>query len=71
MEPARKLDRPRTRDNTSYSEPESYGEPEPTFGESGRKIEEWEITLGKIVFYLTVAMSLWFFYWLNGIQCPC
>ena len=41
------------------------------FGESGREIQPWEITLGKAIFYLTVAAGLWFFYWLNGIQCPC
>ena len=39
--------------------------------EDGREIPAWEITLGKTIFYLTVALSLWFFYWLNGIQCPC
>jgi hypothetical protein len=58
MEPARKLDPP-------------YRDAEPTVGQSGRKIEEWETKLGKTIFYLTVAASLWFFYWLNGIQCPC
>jgi hypothetical protein len=36
-----------------------------------RPIPEWEIKLGKVIFYLTCALSLWFFYWLNGIQCPC
>jgi hypothetical protein len=34
-------------------------------------VPEWEIKLGKMIFYLTVAAALWFFYWLNGIQCPC
>ena len=32
---------------------------------------EWETKVGKAIFYLTVASGLWFFYWLNGIQCPC
>jgi hypothetical protein len=27
--------------------------------------------LGKMVFYITCALGLWFFYWLAGIQCPC
>ena len=36
-----------------------------------RPITEWEIKLGKVIFYITCALSLWFFYWLNGIQCPC
>jgi len=30
-----------------------------------------EIKFGKMIFYVTVALSLWFFYWFNGIQCPC
>jgi len=41
------------------------------YGESGREIQPWEITVGKTIFYLTVATAVWFFYWLNGIQCPC
>ena len=32
---------------------------------------EVAIKVGKMIFYLTVALGLWFFYWLNGIQCPC
>jgi hypothetical protein len=34
-------------------------------------VPEWEIKLGKTSFSLTVALALWFLYWLNGIQCPC
>jgi hypothetical protein len=34
-------------------------------------VPEWDIKLGKIIFYITCAVALWFFYWLNGIQCPC
>lgn len=34
-------------------------------------VPEWEIKLGKIIFYIICAVALWFFYWLNGIQCPC
>jgi hypothetical protein len=34
-------------------------------------VPEWETKLGKIIFYITCAVALWFFYWLNGIQCPC
>ena len=40
-------------------------------GEGEREVPEWEIKLGKTIFYLTVALSLWFFYWFAGIQCPC
>ncbi|MFO0698337.1 MAG: hypothetical protein U0236_03845 [Nitrospira sp.] len=46
-------------------------EPERIVGESGREIQPWEIKLGKMIFYLTIAAGLWVFYWLNGIQCPC
>ena len=70
MEPTRKLDQLRTWDRPSSTVPKPP-EPERIIGESGRVIEQWEITLGKIIFYLTVAASVWFFYWLNGIQCPC
>jgi len=29
------------------------------------------IKLGKAIFYVTCAVSLWFFYWFAGVQCPC
>jgi membrane protein insertase Oxa1/YidC/SpoIIIJ len=32
---------------------------------------EMETKIGKMIFYVTCAVSLWFFYWLAGIQCPC
>ncbi len=70
MEPARKLDYPRTWENSSGIAQKSP-EPERIIGESGREIQPWEIKLGKIIFYLTIAAGIWFFYWLNGIQCPC
>jgi len=73
MEPARKLDQPRTSASPSSAPPPS---PQPErvkriIGESGREIQPWEIKLGKSIFYLTIVAGLWFFYWLNGIQCPC
>lgn len=44
----------------------------PAHAEGGTlETENWQIKLGKMLFYITVAISLWFFYWLNGIQCPC
>ena len=70
MEPAKKLDQP----TTSYSLLSAASQvrnPERIFGESGREIQPREIMVGKIIFYLTVATALWFFYWLNGVQCPC
>jgi hypothetical protein len=24
-----------------------------------------------MIFYVTCAVGLWFFYWFAGIQCPC
>jgi hypothetical protein len=39
--------------------------------QEGREVQDWETKLGKIIFYITCATALWFFYWLNGIQCPC
>jgi hypothetical protein len=70
MQLARKLGQLRTWGSPSSSTPQAR-QTERIFGESGREIQPWEITLGKIIFYLTVAVALWFFYWLNGIQCPC
>ena len=35
------------------------------------KTDPFPIKLGKGIFYVTCALSLWFFYWLAGIQCPC
>jgi hypothetical protein len=32
---------------------------------------EIKIKVGKMIFYITCAMGLWFFYWFAGIQCPC
>ena len=45
--------------------------PDKASAEQEREVPEWETKLGKIIFYITVAASFWFFYWLNGIQCPC
>ncbi len=35
------------------------------------KDPEWKLRLGKFMFYVTCALSLWFFYWFAAIQCPC
>ena len=32
---------------------------------------ELQTKIGKMIFYLTLAVSIWFFYWLAGVQCPC
>jgi hypothetical protein len=32
---------------------------------------EIKIKVGKMIFYITCAVGLWFFYWFAGIQCPC
>ena len=33
--------------------------------------DDVSIKIGKMIFYVTCAVSIWFFYWLAGIQCPC
>ncbi|MDH4153891.1 MAG: hypothetical protein OEV01_08930 [Nitrospira sp.] len=53
MEPTRQFESPRT-----SSQPL---QPERLIGEDGREIQPWEITLGKTIFYLTIAAGLWFF----------
>jgi hypothetical protein len=32
---------------------------------------EIKVKIGKMIFYITAAVGLWFFYWFAGIQCPC
>jgi membrane protein insertase Oxa1/YidC/SpoIIIJ len=32
---------------------------------------ELKVKVGKMIFYITCAVGLWFFYWFAGIQCPC
>jgi hypothetical protein len=32
---------------------------------------ELKVKIGRMIFYITIAASLWFFYWFSGIQCPC
>jgi hypothetical protein len=32
---------------------------------------EIKVKIGKMIFYITTAIGLWFFYWFAGIQCPC
>ncbi len=29
------------------------------------------LKIGKMIFYVTCAVAVWFFYWFAGIQCPC
>ena len=65
MQAAKKFDRPRTVDNPVYSEPK------PAVTEDEPEVPPWNIRIGKMIFYLTVAVAVWFFYWFNGIQCPC
>lgn len=33
--------------------------------------DDVKLKIGKMIFYITSAVSLWFFYWFAGIQCPC
>ena len=65
MQTARPLDRPRTWENPSYRASNQEA------AENDREHQPMEIKVGKMIFYVTVALGLWFFYWFNGIQCPC
>ena len=38
---------------------------------SGPPDSELKVAIGKMIFYVTCAAGLWFFYWFAGIQCPC
>ncbi len=33
--------------------------------------DDIQIKIGKAIFYITAALGIGWFYWLNGIQCPC
>ncbi|MFO0733649.1 MAG: hypothetical protein U0231_17820 [Nitrospiraceae bacterium] len=39
--------------------------------EAAQAQDDVKLKIGKMIFYLTCAISLWFFYWFGGIQCPC
>jgi len=39
--------------------------------EAAQQDSEIKVKIGKMIFYVTVAVGLWFFYWFAGIQCPC
>lgn len=64
MQTARPVERPR-----AWSPPVSA--PQPAVAEDEPENQPLEIKIGKMIFYVTVALGLWFFYWFNGIQCPC
>lgn len=61
----RKYELPRTVDRPPSSTPNASAK------EDEHENQPREIKIGKMIFYVTVALSLWFFYWFNGIQCPC
>ena len=61
----RKYELPRTAENPPSSMPN------PPVREDAPENQPREIKIGKMIFYTTVAVALWFFYWFNGIQCPC
>lgn len=65
MRAERKYELPRTVDSPASSAPNS------AVKEDEHENQPREIKIGKMIFYVTVALSLWFFYWFNGIQCPC
>ena len=62
MEPARKLDYQQDWNRPSPGAPK-ISKPEHILGEhrleeQGQEIQPWEIKLGKMIFYLTVAMGI-------------
>ena len=65
MATARPFNQPRSWDSPSY------GAAKPAVEENEHEQQPIETNIGKIIFYVTVALGLWFFYWFNGIQCPC
>lgn len=65
MQTARPLDRPRAGNSPSSITSK------PAVEEDDREHQPMEIKIGKMIFYATAALGLWFFYWFNGIQCPC
>ncbi|HEY7533894.1 MAG TPA: hypothetical protein VH681_14055 [Nitrospiraceae bacterium] len=65
MQTARKLDVPRTWTSPAQNSPQKPP------ADEGPENQPTEIKVGKMIFYVTVALGIWFFYWFNGIQCPC
>jgi hypothetical protein len=50
----------------------AHGAPQPPVTKkTDEEPEDVSIKIGKMIFYITCALGLWFFYWFNGIQCPC
>ena len=45
--------------------------PQPSVSKTDEGQDDISIKIGKMIFYITCALGLWFFYWFNGIQCPC
>ncbi len=33
--------------------------------------DDIKVKVARMLFYITCAVGLWFFYWFAGIQCPC
>jgi hypothetical protein len=44
---------------------------QPAVTKADEERDDVSIKIGKMIFYITCALGLWFFYWFNGIQCPC
>ena len=51
--------------------PQAGSRPEVLTEVEKRRRAERDTKVGKAIFYSTVAVALWFFYWLAGINCPC
>ena len=48
-----------------------YQEKETVMATAAAPDSEIKVKIGKMIFYITAATGLWFFYWFAGIQCPC
>ena len=65
-QPARQYD-PRP----TWDRPAASATPPAVTKNTEEEREDVSIKIGKMIFYITCALGLWFFYWFNGIQCPC
>ena len=64
-QPARQYEPSRT-----WNSP-AHGVQQPSVTKPDEGQDDVSIKIGKMIFYITCALGLWFFYWFNGIQCPC
>ena len=59
------------RTDLNYTHFIPYQEKETLMATATAPDSEIKVKIGKMIFYITAAIGLWFFYWFAGIQCPC